>query len=209
MNNFLNTATKDSHLHQPGRVRIDYKHTHEIDEFRRLTDLAFKMLPPAVQKRPLGREPKIRTTTDKPKNGERAGPPKACILKIPLSNLHIYNPRDEYDCRISMNLECNLLREGVDPYSLGAEPTAEKPAPPARKKDRMSYKHLAYQVDLTKVDVDGMPAKYELELEVDTSALRQQLVSLRQGQESGFTNIVEGFLDNTTFLMATTRRAPG
>ena len=70
-----------------------------------------------------------------------------------------------------------------------------------RVKDRLSYKHLAYSIDLTKVEREGLDASYELELEVDSALLRQQMGLIKQGRESAYTEVVSGFLDNATFLM--------
>ena len=69
----------------------------------------------------------------------------------------------------------------------------------------MSYKHLAYSIDLTKVESQGVPSKYELELEVDANVLRQQIERGKRGLDTAYTDVVSGFFDNATFLM---RQAP-
>lgn len=194
MNAFLNKTIQGSM--QPGRCPMAYEHIHETDSFGSLTPAGFAALPPTVHKHPLpGRELKLRTTIDK------TGKVKARIVKVPLGDLHIFNPSQGYDCRISMNLEVNLERPGLDFGELVEAPTAEKPAPPSRVKDRLSYKHLAYEIDLTRVEVRGLAPKYELELEVDALVLRRQMALMMEGKEHAFGDVVSGFLDNATFLM--------
>lgn len=199
MNNFLNSTTQAAQA--PGRVPIAYKHLYQTDTFATLSPAGLASLPPAVQRRPLhGRELRLRTSRDT-KNPNHI---LAHIIKVPLGDLHIQNPGEPYDCRISMNLEVNFPTD-IDINDLIEPPTHDKPAPPERRKDRLSYKHLAYSVDLTKVESAGVPAKYELELEVDAAVLREQIERGKRGEDSAYTDVVSGFLDNATFLM---RQAP-
>lgn len=202
MNKFLNATLQETM--QKGRVTMQYKHPKETDSFRLLSPAGFQALPLSMQKRPnsKGRNIKLRTTTD-----SETGQVKARIVKIPIDNLHIFNPAHAYDCRISINLEVNLERPDLHPEDL-VEPLnlddgfkRGGDATPDRKKDRLSYKHLAYSIDLTRVDVKGMPAKFELELEVDAGALREQMQAIEEKRDSGFGVLVGGFLDNATFLM--------
>ena len=118
--------------------------------------------------------------------------------------MHIQNPVEPYDCRISMNLEVNFPPD-VDISELIEPPSHDRPPPPERIKDRLSYKHLAYSIDLTKVESQGVPSKYELELEVDANVLRQQIERGKRGLDTAYTDVVSGFFDNATFLM---RQAP-
>lgn len=195
MNQFLNATTQESR--QPGRVHMQYAHLHQTDSFSTLSAAGYAALPESARKRPLKRELRLRTTRD-----SRTGQVLARIVKIPLGDIHIYNPNEPYDCRISMNLEVNLERPDLDPAALIEPPTAEKPAQPERKKDRLSYKHLCYSVDLTKVEVQGVARpKYELELELDPGKLRAQMALQSQGQPNGVADVVSGFIDNACFLM--------
>lgn len=198
MNHFLNATTQASHA--PGRVHIDYKHHFQTDTFATLSQAGLASLPPTVRKASLhGRELRLRTSRD-----TKTGQVIAHIIKVPLGDLHIQNPGEPYDCRISMNLEVNFPPD-VNVDELIEPPTHEKPAPPERRKDRLSYRHLAYSVDLTKVESMGVAPKYELELEVDANVLREQMERSKRGQDSAYTDVVSGFLDNATFLM---RQAP-
>lgn len=200
MNKFLNTATQQSH--GPGRVPVKYEHLYQTDSFAKLSAAGIAALPPTVQHRAHlhGRELRLRTTRNSKDNSVIAR-----IVKVPLGDLHIANPLDPYDCRVSINLEVNLDRPDLHPDDLVEPPAPDRPAPPERRKDRLSYKHLAYSIDLTKVESAGVPPKYELELEVDAEALRGQMARIKAGQQSAYSAVVGGFLDNATFLM---RQAP-
>ena len=194
MNEFLNATLMASR--EKGRVPIDYKHLRETDSFRTLSNLGVQSLPEVARKRPIERELRLRTTVD-----DKTRQVKARIVKIPLAHLHIFNPADPYDCRISMNLEVNMDRPNMDPEALVIPPTEERTAHRDRHKDRLSYQHLAYAVDLTRVDVNGLPPTFELELELDSVFLRQQMQLLKTGAPNAFGNVIESFLDNCTFLM--------
>lgn len=196
MNSFLNETTKESR--QPGRISIAYEHPKQTDSFRVLSLAGLQALPPSVQRRklPSTHDLKLRTTTD-----TATGRVLARIVKIPIAHLHIFNPLFDYDLRISINLEANLNLPDLHPDDLVQEATSDNLLPPDRQKDRMSYKHLAYSIDLTRVDVKGIAAKYELEVEVDANVLREQMRLLGAGQRHAYTEVVSGFLDNCTLLM--------
>ncbi|KXT08708.1 hypothetical protein AC579_1570 [Pseudocercospora musae] len=198
MNAFLNTKVQDSHR-EPGREKIIYKHLHEIDSFRTMTDAGIRLLPESILRRNSRRQRdlKLRTTTDM-----RTNQVTARIVKVKVDDLHIYSPQDPYDMRISINIECNLARPDIDPQAITKKPAADEPVQPDRRKDRLSYKHLQkYSVDLTRVDQAGMAPKYELEIEVDANSLRQEWHKLMHGQPSGYTDIVDGFMENAQWLM--------
>jgi hypothetical protein len=197
MNNFLNAATQASHTQ--GRVPIVYEHLFQTDTFATLSKAGFDSLQKSVTRRHQGRELRLRTSRD-----TRTGQILAHIVKVPLGNLHIQNPQEPYDCRVSMNLEVNFPID-IDVAELIEPPSYDRPAPPERRKDRLSYKHLAYSIDLTKVESAGVAPKYELELEVDAAVLREQMARAKTNQDSAYSDVVAGFIDNATFLM---RQAP-
>jgi hypothetical protein len=199
MNKFLNktlqeTMQKGNEV-PSGRVPMQYKHIYETDSFEPLSALGFQSLPPAFQRR-TGRELRMRTTID-----DKTKQIKARIVKIHVANLHIFSPRDPYDCRITINLEANLDKPDLDPQALVEPPKDPSKASVDRQKDRLSYKHLAYSIDLTKVLIKGLGPQYELELEVDAGALRAQMDLVAQNKQNAYSAIVEGFLDNATYLM--------
>jgi hypothetical protein len=173
-----------------------YKHLYETDSFHHLSASGLALLPESLQKRSNPkRENRLRITTD-----SKTRQVTARIIKHKIADLHIYNPAS-YDCRITINLEVNLDRPDIEPASLVAADDAQRGHEVPRVKDRLSYQHLAYSIDLTKVEMQGMPPRFELELEVDSALLRQQMGLAKQGQKSAFGDVVSGFLDNLTFLM--------
>lgn len=202
MNEFLNATIKDSKQYS-GRIGMHYEHPFEIDSFHHLSSYGQSLLPKSIQRRQGTQRPRLRITYKDNRDGTR-GDIKARIVKLPISNLHIFNPGHHYDCRISINLEVNFHRPDVDLDSL-IDVDADRQNPPDvdRVKDRIQYKHLAYCIDLTKVQRRGLEPSHELELEVDSNALREQMALMREGKPNGFGDVVAGFLDNATFLMRT------
>ena len=200
MNNYLNHTIQESM--QPGRTRMSYVHLHERDSFYALSPYGQEALPSSLQRRQ-NREPRVRITIDEdPKKEPHARNRPRRIVKVPINNLHIFNPHWNYDCRISINLEVNLDRPDLDPDALiSQDPKQQQFREVDRKKDRVSYKHLAYSIDLTKVEREGLGATYELELEVDSTLLREQMRLMSEGKPHAFGDVVGGFLDNATFLM--------
>ncbi|KAK3100972.1 hypothetical protein LTR53_018657, partial [Teratosphaeriaceae sp. CCFEE 6253] len=138
----------------------------------------------------------------------------ARIVKLNIANLHILNPAGDYDCRVSVNLEADLNAPHLAPHAELSEdwPPGSRVSPD-RIKDRMSYRHLLYRIDLTAVTTptpgggDGAvgPAKFELELEVEGKGLREQMRRIGGGGgdkgEDAFADVVAGFWDNATLLM--------
>lgn len=120
-------------------------------------------------------------------------------MKVNIGHLQLFNPASNYDCRISINLEVNLDRPGLDVASLIVDDQQGREVD--RVKDRVSYKHLAYSIDLTRVDRQGLGPTFELELEVDSNLVRQQMKMIDDGHENAYTDVVSGFLDNATLLM--------
>ena len=138
-----------------------------------------------------GKDLKLRTTTSP------TGEITARIVKIHIADLHLLNPSGDYDLRVTINLEADFSAHPHPEDLVDAAPTSL----PSRKKDRLSYKHLVYSVDLTRVDVVGSQPKYELELEVDAEVLRQQMRRMLGGEEGAFGDVVAGFLDDSVWLM--------
>ncbi|KAG9125739.1 mRNA-capping enzyme subunit beta [Ceratobasidium sp. 392] len=80
-----------------------------------------------------GHGEKTRVTRD-----EKTGKVTACVRKRRIANLDIHSPKQGVDWRISINLE---------------EPAPSPNGQPAhtRRKDRISYTHQAFKIDLTQV----------------------------------------------------------
>lgn len=142
MNNFLNEAVKAS-MPQAGlnRIPLSYAHKRERDAFYEVPP---QELPPLVQNYLNPRhKPKVRVTTD-----QKTGEILAKIIKCRLADLDVYSPRTNVDWRISVNLEMNYDR---DVRNFPIADGGSRRAGGERIKDRMSYRHLAYQIDLTQV----------------------------------------------------------
>ncbi|THZ86599.1 mRNA triphosphatase CET1 [Aureobasidium pullulans] len=200
LNEYLNQAVQES-ASTAGRQRLDYKHRYEVDSFAQLSASGFNALPPAAANyidHTRQRNTRLRTTID-----ERApagtNPVIARIVKIRLADLDIYVPASPFDCRISINIEVDMLnRPDFDASWVmqGGDVDGGE-----RKKDRLSYKHLAYSVDLTQVkDADGKK-RHELEIEVDAVKLREQAERQSMGQPNGFSDMVQGLINNVFTIM--------
>jgi len=161
LNGFLNKALVDSQPpKQPAtkvvippkpRIPMSYVHTKECDAFYELSQAGHLSLPPSIraQLNPRHRA-KVRITTD-----QKTGKELAKIVKARVADLDIYSPRTAFDWRVSVNLEMNYdgdMRDLVETTDGGKRAD--------RNKDRMSYRHLAYQIDLTQVT----PFEVSLEL---------------------------------------------
>jgi len=121
---------------------MSYVHTKECDAFYELSQAGHLGLPPSIraQLNPRHRA-KVRITTD-----QKTGRELAKIIKARVADLDIYSPRTAFDWRVSVNLEMNYDGDMKDLVE-----TTEGGKRADRNKDRMSYRHLAYQIDLTQV----------------------------------------------------------
>lgn len=114
---------------------MNYAHLHLVDSFYAAPD---------------GRGEKVRVTRD-----EKSGVVQACVQKVRLGSLDIYSPKRAADWRISVNVEI----PGQYARTLGSPIYTESAAVPqpigtathTRRKDRMSYTHEEFIVDLTQV----------------------------------------------------------
>ncbi len=142
LNGFLNQAFVKS-LSRP-RVPMSYVHTYECDTFHELSQTGIFGLPASIRSllNPRHSQVKVRITTD-----QKTGRELAKIVKVRIADLDVYSPRTAFDWRVSVNLEMNFDGEMKDLL----EPQARNGRRAERNKDRMSYKHLAYQIDLTQV----------------------------------------------------------
>jgi mRNA capping enzyme, beta chain len=96
---------------------------------------------------------KVRVTTDNSVKDRPNPPVLAQIIKHRIADLNVFSPRTSFDWRISVSLEMNWAGD-VD--SLEAMAQSNTGDASGRDKDRMSYKHLSYQVDLTQVKPIGV-----------------------------------------------------
>ena len=162
LNQFLNKAVLSSKQHPDSasaqspsngvvnssklRIPVDYVHTRERDRFYDLPSSVLPSLPLSVRPYVNARHRmRVRVTTDQ-KTGEKL----AQIIKVRIADLDIYSPRTAFDWRISVNLEM-----AYDGDVSNLTEIVENGRKSERNKDRMTYKHLAYQIDLTQVTMQA------------------------------------------------------
>ncbi|KAJ5895146.1 hypothetical protein N7495_006837 [Penicillium taxi] len=194
MNNFLNETVKASiPSNNANRIPISYAHKKERDTFYSVNP---EELPPLIRQNLNRRHsPKVRVTRDL-----RSGKVLAKIVKCRLADIDVSSPKTHVDWRISVNLEMEYEGE------IGDELPQEgvKGSQGERIKDRMSYRHLAYQVDLTQVAKANSPKgefEHELELEVSADEIRRQGKLAMAGDSTNqYEELVKGFVDNIRVL---------
>ena len=118
-----------------------YKHTKEVDTFYNLSQTGLLALPASLNINPRSKA-KVRITHD-----QKTGQELAKIVKTRLADIDVYSPNTEMDWRVSVNVEMGFqgdMKDLLEPESKGGRAAD-------RNKDRVSYKHQAYQIDLTQV----------------------------------------------------------
>lgn len=147
---------------------------------------------------------KARVTYD-----QQTGEVLAKIIKGRVADLHIHFPDMPLDCRISVNLEWDW--EGPAEEIIQGH-AANRERQPDRNKDRLSYTHGFYQIDLTQVTQgDGGAAgrapekEHELEVELDAGAVLEHGNFLVKQAPNRYTDLIDGFVDNIRLLA---RRCP-
>ena len=171
----------------------------QTDEFFDLTKDGMFSLPESV-KRFLSkhRKPRVRISTDH----DNPAAPATKIIKTRLADHEIYNPAMDFDYRISISVEspwdgdmAHLVPVAENDHRRGGGNDGE------RHKDRVSYRHCGYQIDLTQVSYTNTAKReHELEVEISTELIRQELANLRAGRPSRYMDLVKGFVDNVRIL---------
>ena len=155
LNSYLNTLCAESQ--QPPRTPMFYDHPRETDTFYSLTAAGEASLPPSIRKylNPKHR-PRVRITTSQPPGVSLAAPApppvvKRRIIKSRIADFDVLCPSLAFDYRISISIESpfdgpdDVLVKVNDAGAAGLSGAGD------REKDRVSYRHLAYQIDLTQV----------------------------------------------------------
>lgn len=129
-----------------------YSHPRETDTFYSLTVAGEAELPPSIRKyiNPKHR-PRVRVTTSQPPGGAIAAVSplvKRRIIKSRIADFDVLCPALAFDYRISISIESPF--DGSDDVLLKVN-DAGSGGGGDREKDRVSYRHLAYQIDLTQV----------------------------------------------------------
>ena len=223
-NQFLNKLlvesqpTKSNNLTTPEpRVPISYKHTYETDMFYELTQAGMLQLPPLLAARLQSdrrSKSKVRITTD-----QKTGNVIAKIIKARIADIEVYSPNTPFDWRVSISVEMDYkgdMKELINPDRKDGKRAD-------RNKDRMSYKHQAYQIDLTQVTPAEVSSSYimrnlpttlinntkatsktekehELEIEVSSAEVRKQGQLVQAGQPNDYEKLITTFVNNVRVL---------
>jgi len=140
---------------------------------------------------------KIRVTRD-----EKTGELKECLRKVRLGNLDVYSPKRNADWRISVNVEIPV------PHPVGT-------ANFTRRKDRLSYSHEEFSIDLTQVTQtagsSGPQTMHELEVEFARSSVLLSTGAVRgdqnvsQQERDAFDELIRAFVNNVRILVRNAR----
>jgi hypothetical protein len=136
---------------------------------------------------------KIRVTRN-----DKTGEVIATVKKVRLGNLDVYSPKQAADWRISVNVEVPVQ------HPLGT-PTH------SRRKDRISYSHEEFVVDLTQVasySATGSQPELLHELEVEfansrlltSAAAKRNLEGSPEHERSAFDELIRAFVNNARIL---------
>ncbi|KAI9816007.1 MAG: mRNA-capping enzyme subunit beta [Pycnora praestabilis] len=229
LNKFLNTTFLSSQAKPPPpstsqspqrelplrpRIAMKYVHTRERDSFYDLPNSAFPLLPHSIRNQ-INQNHRIKVRVTKKQGTNET---LAKIIKARVADLDVFSPMTNFDWRISVNLEMSYDGE-VDsiPESNDRSRGAD------RNKDRMTYRHLAYQIDLTQVTPSDVShaaptalhkkanadqfqsasktdKEHELEVEVSSAEVRKQGLLVQRGEVSQYEDLVRGFVDNVRTL---------
>lgn len=165
-------------------ARIRYEHFRLVDTF-------YNMPPGSGGGR-------VRVTRD-----EKTGQVKECVQKVRIADLNVYSPKRKMDWRVSVSIETPAK---LPPESL--QPTT------TRRKDRMSYSHQAFKIDLTQVTTSPDPAhsqlSHELEIEfADSNELMRCARARTRGsgaawsgkEGEAFDELIRVFVNNIRILV--------
>ncbi|KZT60327.1 mRNA triphosphatase CET1 [Calocera cornea HHB12733] len=164
--------------HIPPSLHINYDHTRAIDEFYSIQSDEFKV--------------RLRVSKD-----EKTGKVVESVRKSRMGDMNVYCPKWGFDYRISVNRE----------FPHDPPPPQRRPEM-LRRKDRVSYSHQAYKIDLTQV-FPYPPGKdntitHELEVEfLNPAALVRECGKRDRGEPSAFDEMVQVFLNNIRILIRT------
>jgi hypothetical protein len=205
LNKYLNMVTQQSQ--RPGRRPIKYTHTRETDFFYDIPQAAMHLIDPAVQEwqARLGRRgaPRLRVTRD-----NSTDKIMAVIIKTRIADLEIRCPADEFDFRVSISLETNWAH----PWEQFPE-HLDHGVRTTRNKDRLSYQHQGFLVDLTQVTPfsrqgEKVEKLHELEIEMDVERLQMEGERNLQNLPNEFERLVQVFLNNVKVVNRAAKAVP-
>ncbi|KAJ3551657.1 hypothetical protein NPX13_g11310 [Xylaria arbuscula] len=211
LNEYLNAQVTSSMLARNSatepRVPVQYIHRRQTDKFYDLPPNLRQRIPPSIanllqQNGPL----KARVSYD-----QKTGNVIAKIVKARVADLHIHMAHMPLDCRISVNIEWDWDGPAEE---IESNQIPNKDRQPDRNKDRLSYTHGFYQIDLTQVTREnpgaqghaGAPTKeHELEIELESRVLYEHGHLLMKNEPNRYADLVDGLVDNVRVLA---RRCP-
>jgi hypothetical protein len=173
----------------PQRIPMDYVHTRERDTFFELPPDKFQALPNILRSY-MRHKPKVRVTID-----QKTGKVINKIIKTRIADLNVYSPKTAFDWRVSANIEMPYPGD-ID----GLQPSSDRGGGD-RNKDRLSYRHLAYQIDLTQVTDNTARKEHELEVEVSGQEIIRHGNLAREKKPNAYEYLVRGFVDNVRVLI--------
>ncbi|PWW78547.1 mRNA triphosphatase CET1 [Tuber magnatum] len=173
----------------PQRIPMEYVHTHERDTFFELPPDKLQALPDILRTY-MRHKPKVRVTFD-----QKTGKVINKIIKTRIADLNVYSPKTAFDWRVSANIEMPYLGD-ID----GLQPSSDRGGGD-RNKDRVSYRHLAYQIDLTQVTDNTAKKEHELEVEVSGAEIIRHGNLARESKPNAYEFLVRGFVDNVRVLI--------
>ena len=195
-------ASHSAFTRDPRTFRIQPDHPKENDEFFELNEEGKANLHPdilayinASANRPNAdrhgnRRVRVRRSVNKV-----TGQISRQLIKTRIADREVHNPDLDFDYRISLSLETSW--EGSESWLRPLNDTN------GRNKDRMSYQHRCFHVDLTQVTHTDDPGKveHELEVEVNAGVLEGELAKLRaRDPDCKFERVIEDLLSNTRVL---------
>lgn len=218
-NDYLNELVKQSHPGAgTGRLPLVYRHHKQTDSFVELTPELQKYVPGCMTRQQSGRRSqRVRISRD-----QETKEVIAKIVKSRVGDLDLHLPTSPMDCRISVNLEWDWDGPTQELEALAARQKGT--GEPDRNKDRVTYTHGHYQVDLTQVTqqtvVQGVSTdqsrniyghanstqhtkvdrEHELEVELNPDILIDQGHKAMSGQKHRLPELIEGLVDNIRVL---------
>lgn len=122
------------------RIPMTYAHKHEIETEYELSGASFLSLPWSIRSRLRSHNTRasVLVTTDRKTGAFIRG-----IVKVCLANLDVYSPQTALDYRVSVSLEMQVGDEWRSMVAAAGATT------PPRTNDRLCFKHLIYQIDLS------------------------------------------------------------
>ncbi|KAL8279911.1 hypothetical protein RQP46_007761 [Phenoliferia psychrophenolica] len=129
---------------------------------------------------------KLRVTTD-----QSTGALLRVVEKTRVADMNVLSPKRGFDWRVSVNTE-----------TPGPAPPAASQASMTRQKDRISYSHQLFQIDLTQVKSGNQPLMHELEVEFrDARALLVEGRKMQDDVPNRYLEMVQCFLNNIRMLI--------